>query len=30
MFEHYLNIGVQSVFVQNMALAFFIGMLVTP
>jgi len=26
MFEHYLSLGVQSIFIQNMALAFFIGM----
>ncbi|MCP4547167.1 MAG: NADH:ubiquinone reductase (Na(+)-transporting) subunit E [bacterium] len=26
MFEHYLNLSIQSIFVENMALAFFLGM----
>ena len=26
MFEHYLNLAIKSIFVENMALAFFLGM----
>ena len=26
MLEHYLNLGVKAIFVENMALAFFLGM----